>query len=1461
MDNWIIMTLESNNNTVKAALNTLINENGGKSPLNYLINQRTVYFSTEEGVITPKSTKLNNNEAVAEVSYSTGGNFKIYAKIDNQLLDIFVRNNSTHILMDNVSFYGKYNRYNISLISINGQKISNQTLVVEIINQSGHKDLISLVTDEKGLAYINFQYPVGNYTVNAFYEGNGYFEKSNNTAKVTVLIAGTILTSYNHTYYGKNNDFYAILTDADKKALENRTISFKIINSKGESKVFNSTTDAYGRADIHLTLDEGRYTIESRFESDGWYSNSCSTAHIQIYSVNTTIYVPNVTLYGAGNLYNITLKNQYGSIISGENIYVTIYQGDLSDEFVLTTNENGVAQLAINYLPGTYNVKATYYGDYIYGPSSGEGIINVERVLTRVSGFYHIEIPLNGIYAVVLTDMYGRYLVNETITLNLYKGSLIKTYESKTTGTGEAIFRIDLNEGRYLATFDYEGSTWYEGSTGAATIIVNNQTVLSDVELNASDLVQYFGEDKYFVISFKDPNAFSQYGKTITVTISSDTISQTYKLLTDAFGQARMQIKLNPGIYNISYSYSNSYYKIYGDGSNSIYVYKMPSTIRASDVIVKKGEGGALEISLRDINNNPIRNMLVNVDLNDGKYNITTNYDGIARLPINLDIGSYDVKFSFVNENYLPSSGSAKILVTDSEKTSTYLKGDDINVNENQEANYSVKLTDELGNGIGAFNVNLNIFDAEGNFIANYSNNTDLEGIACFNFNLPYGSYVLYGNYLGSSRYLESTTLNYLNVYAGENLTKTIISGQLSYKNRYNIILIDEHAFKLQNRELQVKVNDETFYLLTNEDGEASFDLGFAAGYYDISIKFAGDEKHLKSSFSDFIVLSGNSSYLCADDLIKYYRNGTQFYVQLLDSIGNPLIGKDILFNIDESNFTNKTDENGWATLVIDYLPGEYDITASYENTSAKAKITVLSTIIAKDLVKEFGNDSAFVAQILDGKGTPISNTNVTMLFDGKFYVLVSDSEGFIYVDINNNPGNYTITVQNPYDGLKETYNIIILPSTKLINTKITGNLTDEGYVLTLLDVNNKTLANAKLSIYINNNNYLVTTDKNGEILIEITKNGIYNIKAYFAGDGLYNASSFECPLIISSNRTQLIASDVVKYYKNATQFYAQLLDESGRPLANKDIVLAINGMNYTRQTNDSGWIKFNINLNPGIYELYCAYWADNADEDAFALVKISVLSTIIGDDLVKYYKNASQFYAKLFDGKGNPLINSNVTMNINGVFYNRQTNEEGIVRLNINLNPGEYVLSLTNPNDGLMQSFNITVLSTIIAEDLIKYYRNDSQFYVTLLDGGGNPLINANVTMNINGVFYTRTTDEWGRARLNINLNPGTYTITTSNDLGLSCSNTITVLSTLQAKDLYMNYRDGSKFEVQVLDGKGNPYPNGEVTFNINGVFYERLSDKDGVARLNINLMPGKYIISSSFDSLTISNYVVINP
>ena len=77
----------------------------------------------------------------------------------------------------------------------------------------------------------------------------------------------------------------------------------------------------------------------------------------------------------------------------------------------------------------------------------------------------------------------------------------------------------------------------------------------------------------------------------------------------------------------------------------------------------------------------------------------------------------------------------------------------------------------------------------------------------------------------------------------------------------------------------------------------------------------------------------------------------------------------------------------------------------------------------------------------------------------------------------------------------------------------------------------------------------------------------------------------------------------------------------------------------------------------------------------------------------------------------------------------------------------------------------------------------------------------------NINGVFYTRVTDENGTASLGIRLDPKSYVITAYNPAtGEERANNITVLPTLVTQDLSMKYLDGSNFTALTLDGQGKP-------------------------------------------------------
>ena len=149
-------------------------------------------------------------------------------------------------------------------------------------------------------------------------------------------------------------------------------------------------------------------------------------------------------------------------------------------------------------------------------------------------------------------------------------------------------------------------------------------------------------------------------------------------------------INLNPGEYDVNYKYSNSYYNIFGEGFSKISVFKTPTTIFANDLIMNKKDSRIFEIFLRDVNNNPIKNMQINANIGEVKYNLTTNDEGIAKLILDLDVGEYIIKYSFDNPNYIASSSQSRILVVDSDKTPSTLISSDAIGFDSQTLNYVV---------------------------------------------------------------------------------------------------------------------------------------------------------------------------------------------------------------------------------------------------------------------------------------------------------------------------------------------------------------------------------------------------------------------------------------------------------------------------------------------------------------------------------------------------------------------------------------------------------------------------------------------------------------------------------------------------------------------------------------------------------------------------------------------------
>ena len=346
-----------------------------------------------------------------------------------------------------------------------------------------------------------------------------------------------------------------------------------------------------------------------------------------------------------------------------------------------------------------------------------------------------------------------------------------------------------------------------------------------------------------------------------------------------------------------------------------------------------------------------------------------------------------------------------------------------------------------------------------------------------------------------------------------------------------------------------------------------------------------------------------------------------------------------------------------------------------------------------------------------------------------------------------------------------------------------------------------------------------------------------------------------------TSNAVNLDAPSIDMYYKNGTRFIVNLTDGNGNGLANQSVIISINGMDYTRNTNDSGIASMAINLYSGIYSVNVTYKGTDVYTQTSVTSKITVLPTLHADNIVKYYMNGTQYYATFLDGNGNPLVNTTVTFNINGVFYKRDTNASGVAKLNINLLPNTYVLTAYHPTDGYEVANTVSVLSsvttTIKTQDYSFVDSAGKVISATLYDQFNHAVSNQTINLNINGVSYSGTTDDNGVVNIAIDLTTsGDYTINYSFD-GTSEYASSTATSTLNIYDGKgvqfvvgnTTILKGDTFWVQVIDEDGNLVVGKNVYFTINGVNYIGVTDNLGKASKTINLNPGSYTITYKFN------------
>ena len=582
-----------------------------------------------------------------------------------------------------------------------------------------------------------------------------------------------------------------------------------------------------------------------------------------------------------------------------------------------------------------------------------------------------------------------------------------------------------------------------------------------------------------------------------------------------------------------------------------------------------------------------------------------------------------------------------------------------------------------------------------------------------------------------------------------------------------------------------------------------------------------------------------------ATGTVTFFVNGKTYVVDITDSVATLKIadlttGDYPVFAYYNGDKYYKTSYNS-TTFNVAKLASTTTVNVSDIKVGEDAVISIAVPEITSGVVSVTVGDAIYNVAVVDGKGTltlsglASGSYDVVAKFNGDDKYLASeDSAKF-------NVTKLASTIDIAVDNIKVGENAVISVA---LPEDATGDV--------IISVNGK--------------NYTVMTKYGmANVTISDLANGTYSVDVFYNGDDIYapikNSTAFTVSKVSDYNMTVDIA-DIVKG-ENATITVSVPEDGTG------SVIVTINGTDYNG-TVVNGTAKVIIpGLDEGSYKVVTFYTGDNKYDSMIVNGTITVnkntRTTLIMDDVVKYFRGSQKLIAKLVDGFGNPIANATVYFTINGRVYAKITDENGMASMGIGLVPNEYKVSavFNGTDDYDMATADATVLvkSTILGNDTTLYFLNGTSYVAKFLDSDGKALTNTTVKFNINGVFYTRVTDENGMASLNIRLDPNSYIITAYNPVtGEQRANEVTVLPRIIAENLSMKYLDGSSFNATLVDGQGKAVAGVNITFNVNGVFYHKTTDANGVARLNIRLMPGDYIITSTYDKCWASNKITIS-
>ena len=243
---------------------------------------------------------------------------------------------------------------------------------------------------------------------------------------------------------------------------------------------------------------------------------------------------------------------------------------------------------------------------------------------------------------------------------------------------------------------------------------------------------------------------------------------------------------------------------------------------------------------------------------------------------------------------------------------------------------------------------------------------------------------------------------------------------------------------------------------------------------------------------------------------------------------------------------------------------------------------------------------------------------------------------------------------------------------------------------------------------------------------------------------------------------TKLVAEDINLTSSKGT-VEVTLTDIKENAIYNEDVILTLNGANYTAKTDTNGIATFEITANDGentatfIYNAKSNYVSSNTTSK----INVTLNSTsITAAKVTKTYNVAKSLVLQLKDANGTSLANKTVTVTINGITYTRTTDANGKVSLALtNLAPKTYAAKINFAGDDTFKASAATA-SIVVKKatpkltakaKTFKVKTKTKKYTIILKTNKGKVLKKAKVTLKVKGKTYKATTNAKGKATFKI--------------------------------------------------------------------------------------------------------------